>query len=551
VKPFKALHEAVRAKQILTVLARQGFANLLNQLDLHPGFLKHVLPHPTPRRTAERIRLAAEELGPTFVKLGQMLSMRPDVVPHEIILELRKLQDQVPPLPFDVMRPVLVEGLGCEPSEIFSEFDETPTASASLAQVYIGRLRAGGEPVAVKIQKPGIRQQIETDFDLAEWLAGLLHQRVPALKPVDLPTVMAEARASMLRELDFRLEAQNQEYFNTLNPHPEQVFAPKVYRDACSECVLVMERVVGTSISRAETIPADERRKLAGYGAVSISRQVFISGFFHADPHAGNIFFTGDGRLCFLDWGMAGNLTRRLRYAVADFWVASVEQDTEKIVQIAADLAPVDARPDLRAMERDVTLALREELNFAIGRASLGKAMLRLLFIFGQNGIFLARDYSLMAKAVLSIEEVGVRLDPEFDLRTYVTPVLGELQRERLNPVTLARRTRDVVRQAILGIQDLPFDLRRLLRRLEHDNISINLHHKGLEQHDEAVKIASNRITLGVIIGSLVIGSSLIVTTHIPPYLFGYSALGIVGYLISGVLGLYVIWDIIFHGRHK
>ena len=545
------LHEAGRAKHILAVLAKHGFDNLLGQLDLHPSFLMRVLPHPTPRRAAERIRLAAEELGPTFVKLGQILSMRPDVVPHEIILELRKLQDQVPPLPFEKMRPVLVEGLGSELSEVFSEFDETPTASASLAQVYFGRLRASGERVAVKVQKPGIRKEIEVDFDLALWLAGLLHERIAGLRPMDLPAVLAEARSSMLRELDFRIESHNQEYFNTLNPPSSRVFAPKVYRDLCSECVLVMERVDGVSVGKAEACPIEQRRLLAGFGASSIARQVFIDGFFHADPHAGNIFITTDGRLCFLDWGLAGHLTRRLRYAVADFWVAAVEQDTERIVQIAADLAPVDARPDLRAMEKDVTLALREELDFATGRASLGKAMLRLLFIFGQNGIFLSRDYSLMAKSVLSIEEVGTWLDPKFDLRTHMAPVLGELQRERLNPLTLARRTRDVVRQAMIGLQDLPFDLRRLVRRLEHDNLAINLNHRGLEEHDEAVKIAANRITLGLIIGALVIGSSQIVTTGIKPLLFGYPALGIVGYVISALLGLHVVWDIIRHGRHK
>ncbi len=550
-KPLKVLKEAIRAKHILAVLARHGFDGLLNQLDLHPGLFSRVLPHPTPRPAAERIRLAAEELGPTFVKLGQFLSMRPDVVPHNIILELRKLQDQIPPLPFEVMRPILVDGLGREPSEVFDEFDETPAASASLAQVYFARLKDSGEEVAIKVQKPGIRQQIEIDFDLALWLADMLHQRVEALRPADLPAVVAEARDWMLRELDFRLEANNQEYFNSLNQHPERVYSPKVYRDFSSQYVLVMDRVAGKSVKNADEYPPEKRRELAGNGAASIAHQVFISGFFHADPHSGNLFIADDGRLCFLDWGLAGNLTRRLRYAVADFWVASVEQDTERIVQIAADLAPVDARPDLRSMEKDITLALREELNFAIGRASLGKAMLRLLFIFGQNGIYLSRDYSLMAKAVLSIEEVGTALDPDFDLRTYVSPVLKELRLEQMSPFTLARRTRDVLRQAMAGLQEVPFDLRRIVRRLENGSFSLRLNHQGLEEQTDALKIAANRITLGVIIGSLVIGSSLIVTTGIQPHLFGYSALGIVGYLISALLGFYVIWDIFRHGRHK
>ena len=550
-RPFNVLHHAVRAKQILAVLARHGFAEMLGQLDLPAGFWQRLLA-PTAERlsTGEHIRLAAEELGPTFVKLGQLLSMRPDAVPHDVILELRKLQDDVQPLPFAVMRPVITAALGRELDAVFSEFTEEPAAAASLAQVYFARL-VDGTPVAVKVQKPDLQAQMEIDFDLALWLAGLLHQRVTTLQAVDLPAVIEEARAGVMRELDFRIESRNQEFFNSQNPHPEFVFAPKVHGEFCSERVLVMERIDGTSVAEAAAHSAEQRRQLAAHGARSLVGQVFLAGFFHADPHAGNIFVTGDGRLCFLDWGLVGHLTRRLRHALADFWIAAVEQDTERVVQIAADLAPVDARPDLRAMEKEITVALREELNFAVGRQALGRAMLRLLFIFGQHGIPLSRDYALMAKAVISIEEVGRVLDPKFDFREHAEPVLRELYRERTNPRLVIRRTREMLRHALLGLQDLPFELRRLVRRLEHDSLAINLNHRGLEDHDEAVKIAANRITLGVIIGALIIGSSLIVTTGIEPHLFGYPALGIVGYLLSAVLGLYVVWDIIRHGRHK
>jgi ubiquinone biosynthesis protein len=405
--------------------------------------------------------------------------------------------------------------------------------------------------VAVKVQKPDLLQKMETDFELALWLANLLHERIPALRPMDLPAVIAEARTAILLELDFRREARNQEYFNRLNPHPERIFAPRLYPELSSECVLVMERINGTPVSAAGALPAEQRKQLAAQGAESLLRQVFIAGFFHADPHAGNIFVAHDGRLCFLDWGLAGHLTRRLRNALADFWIASVEQDTERIVQIAADLAPVDARPDLRFMEKEVTLALREELNFVVGRQALGRAMLRLLYIFGQQGIPLSRDYALMAKAVISIEEVGRTLDPQFDLRRQAEPVLRELQQERVNPRMFVRRGSEMLRHTLLGLQELPFELRRLVRRLEHDNLAINLNHRGLEQHDDAIKVAANRIALGVIIGALIIGSSLIVITGIQPHLLGYPALGIIGYLLSAVLGLYVIWDIIRHGRHR
>lgn len=549
--PFNVLQHAVRAKEILGVLARHGFADLLGQIDLPAGFWQRWLPHPPERRsTGERVRRAAEELGPTAVKLGQLLSMRPDVLPHDVILELRKLQEHVQPLPFGPMRAVLTAALGREPAEVFREFAEVPAAGASLAQVYFARL-PDGAAVAVKVQKPDLERRMETDFELARWLARLVHERVKALQPMDLPAIIEEARAGVMRELDFRHEARNQEYFNTLNPHPEKVYAPRLYREFCSEKVLVMEWVDGRPVSAAESLPAEQRAKLAAHGAESLMRQVFLAGFFHADPHAGNIYVAADGRLCLLDWGLAGHLMRRLRVALADFWMAAVEQDAERIVQIAAELAPVDARPDLRAMEKEVTLALREELNFSLGQQALGRAMMRLLYIFGQQGIPLSRDYALMAKAVISIEEVGRALDPQFDLRREAEPVLRELQRERVNPGRLLRQTRESLRHALAGLQDVPFELRRLVRRLEHDSLAINLHHRGLEGHDEAVKIAANRIALGVIIGSLIIGSSLIVTTGIEPHLWGYPAMGIVGYVLSAVLGLYVIWDIIRHGRHK
>ncbi len=202
-------------------------------------------------------------------------------------------------------------------------------------------------------------------------------------------------------------------------------------------------------------------------------------------------------------------------------------------------------------MEKEVTLALREELNFSIGHLELGRAMLKLLYIFSQHGIPLSRDYSLMAKAILSIEEVGIMLDPQFDLRVHTKSVVRELYRERNNPRTIYRRSRSLIQSTLSSLQNLPAELHRLVRRLEHDDLTVKLQHQGLQAHDDAMKVAANRITLGVIIGALIIGSSLVVTTGIQPHLFGYPALGIIGYLLSGVLGLYVVWSIIRQGHHK
>ena len=549
-KPFDLIGNAVRAKEIFTVLARHGFADLLNQIELPNGVWARFVPQPTtPRSSYERIRLAAEELGPTFVKAGQLLSMRPDLLPHALVLELRKLQSEVKCEPFPEIRAVLLEELGCEPSEVFSAFDETPAAAGSLAQVHFATLQ-DGRAVAVKIQRPHLEKKVLSDFDLLGWLAGQLHQRIGRLTPFDLPSVVAELRKGVLRELDFLNEARNQQYFNALNPHPERVFAPAVHSELCSERVLVTERIQGRRVDDV-TLPLAETKVLAAHGAESLLHQVLIAGFFHADPHAGNVLIVPDGRLCLLDWGLAGNLTLRLRLALADLLLASVEQDAERIVEIAAELGSPPGGLDLRGMERDVTLALREDFNPQVGREQTGRALLKLIHILGRNGINITRDYSLMAKAVLSIEEVGRRLDPAFDLRTHARPILREMQRNRMRPRTLWREARNVVRSSMMGFKELPGELRRIVRRLERDDLTIKFKHQGLEDLDDALKTAANRITLGVIIGSLVVGSSLIITTRVTPTLFGYPALGMIGYLLSALLGLYVVWDIFRHGRHR
>ncbi len=550
-KRFNFLGHAGRAKEILGVLGKHGYADLINQVEL-PDSIWQRLPHPGGViSTPERMRLAAEELGPAFVKLGQFLSMRPDVLPQAVILELRKLQSNVQPLPYQVMKPVLVESLGADPAEIFDDFKEEPLAAASLAQVYTARVQDGQQRVAIKVLKPDARRTIELDLDFAQWFAAQLHQRSETLKPFNLPAIVAEARTSMLAELDFRNEARNQLFFNLRNPHPEQVFAPAIHDRYTSERVLVMDFIGGENVART-TAAAEERRAIAGRGAQSLVRQVLVDGFFHADPHAGNVVVTADHRLCFLDWGMVGHLTRRLRIGLAEFWTAAVEQDAERIVRIATNLARPDAQPaEVNQLEKEVTIALREELNFAVGRQELGRAMIRLLNILGRHGLSLSQDYTLMAKAVLSIEEVGRALDPAFDLREHTKPILLELYRSEIGPRAMTRRLREMVRDAAEGLRDFPTELRSLMRRLGHDDLTVNFQHRGLEQLDQSLKTVANRVALAVIIGALIIGSSMIVTTGIHPLLFGYPALGIIGYLISALLGLYVIWGIIrTRGHH-
>ena len=550
-KPFDLLANAMRAKEIAVVLVKHGFAEIIEQIETPDAWWQRFVPSPKEHRsTVERIRLAAEELGPTFIKFCQLLSMRPDLVPQTLVLELQKLQDAVQPLPFDLMRKVLLEELECDPAEVFGEFDETPIASASLAQVYLGRLKADGLEVAVKLQRPDLLKTVEADLDLIAFFAARIHHFMPTLRPYDLPAIVEEIRAGLLQELDFRHEARNQQYFNVRNPTPEKVFAPDLIGQYTTRRLLVMTYVHGRRVEQAQLTP-EQAHTLAETGAASLLHQIMVSGFFHADPHAGNVLVTDDRRLCLLDWGLAGHLTRRLRYALVDLFLAAAAHDAEQVVQIAMSLAGPGAKADYRTMEKEVTIVLRENLDFASGREDLGRLILQLIGIFGRNGISVSRDYALMAKAVLSIEEIGRTLNPSFDLRQVARPVLRAVHQERWSPRSLLGKTRVLLGAAFSRLGDLPAELDRLLRRLEHDDLTVNFQHRGLEGLNEALRAASNRIALGVIIGALIIGSSQIVTTGIEPHLFGYPLVGIVGYMLSALLGLWVIWDIFRHGRHK
>lgn len=549
-KPFEFLANAVRAKEIATVLARNGFADLLQRLELPPRLLTAFGRQAPERRSQwERIRMVMEQMGPTFIKIGQLLSTRPDVMPEGLIVELRKLQEHVSPVPFASIKGTLESSLGYEVSAVFSSLEEEAVAGASMAQVHRGVLRDTGERVAVKIQRPGIQKVIDADLDILMWFARQAHERLEELRPLNLPAVLEALREALERELDFRREARSLAFFRLSNGHPEEVDAPKVYDEYSSRRVLVMEWIEGVSLDQLEP-DSDLARRTARIGSRSLFHQILINGYFHADPHAGNVRLLTDGRLCLLDWGMTGQLTQRMRYGLVELFIAFVKGDSEKVTRVAISLADSGEPIDRRRMERDVNMAIREHYNPETGQGDIGRAIVKLLYVFGQNGVDLARDYSLMAKAILSVEETGSKLDSTFNLRTEFEPVLRRLAQERRSPKRIAKDLRDGVLYGLEQLQSMPEEAMRILKKIEKDNLKINLQHRGLEDLDDAISDASNKITLGIIIGCLLVGSSLLVTARVPPVVFGYPILGVVGYVLSFLLGIYVAFDII-RGRPK
>jgi ubiquinone biosynthesis protein len=539
-KPFNYLSNAVRAPEIVGILGRWGFEDLLLQLDTPQFLLKNLVrkkvTHLTPY---ERMRSACEDLGPIFVKFGQILSTRPDKLPEPLVMELKKLRSQVEPQGFDQIKPVLLKELEGEIDDFFIDFDTTPLAAGSLGQVYRARLATTGDLVAVKVQRNDVQKTISADLEIIGWFARQLHNRIEELKPYNLPTLVREAEKRLDDELDYRNEADNAEIFRALNDQP-RVYAPKVYKQFTTRRLLVTEWVEGSPPDKV-VLSDEDAHEVAKLGGESVFQQIVGTGFFHADPHSGNMLITDDKRICFIDWGQAGQITLEMRYALADLFAAITSRNAEKVIRVAERMSVNSRRIDRRRLEKEVTLLLNKHRQFGPSGTKIGTVGLEMLYLFGTNGINVLADYALLSKAILCVEESARTIDPQFDIQEVARPFLESLNKERWSFDSITRQTVFPLMSMLRRLQQIPENVQRILQRVEEEDIQINLHHTGTENLEDTFNSSMNRLTVGIIVGSLIIGSSLVITTGVKPLLFGYPAIGILGFLASGLLGLYIV----------
>ena len=540
-KPFNYLANAVRAPEIVAILVRWGFEDLLLQLDTPQFLLRNLVrakvAHLSPY---ERLRNAVEELGPIFVKFGQILCTRPDRLPEPLVMELKKLRSQVEPQSFERILPVLLRELESEVEAVFDDFPPKPVAAGSLGQVYKARLKLSGAWVAVKVQRADIRKTISADLEIIGWFAKQLHARVEDLRPYNLPALVREAEKRLEEELDYRNEAANTEIFRTLNAESTRVFAPKVYAELNTRRLLVTEWVDGQAPDEVRLSP-DDAEDLARLGGRSVFQQIVGTGFFHSDPHTGNMLITADKRICLLDWGQAGQITLEMRYMLADLFAAITELNADKVIRVAERMSQATRPIDRRRLEKEVTYLLNKHRNFGTAGTKIGSVGLEMLYVFGMNGVEVPSDYALLSKAILCVEEAARTLDPDFDIRPVARPFLEQLQKERWSAASMKRQTLYPALSLLRHMQQIPEQLKRILQRFEEEDIRINMHHAGTEDLEETFASSMNRVTVGIIVGSLIIGSSLVITTGVKPLLWGYPAIGILGFLVSGLLGLYIV----------
>ena len=561
-------HQLRRLTPILRVLVRHGFGHYVQRFSLHHflhiPFGKPGVPVDT-FTAPQRFRMVLEDLGPTFIKFGQMLSTRADLLPERYLEELRKLTEHVPPFPTAEARRLIEEELGRPVEELFAEFAAEPVASGSIGQVYHATLHTG-ELVVVKVRRPGIEQLVLADLDLLEFGAPLA-DRVEEFKPLRLPLILDEFRRSVLREMDFTTEASFTAKIGEHLADMPYARVPRVYWELTTSGVLVLERLIGPSLNaRAELarMPVD-RPLLARRLAEIFLHQFFKTGLFHADPHGGNILVLEGNVIGLVDFGMCGRLSTELRRHLSTSLIALSRRDLDIITDVYLEIGVLSEDTNIEQLKSDLQDALDKYYGIPIKRLDMRRSFHDAMRLARAHGVLLPRDFVLLSKSFVTMVMMTRDLDPEFDISQVVRPYALSLMMSKLSPKRVAH---DAMRQLWYSAQvlrELPRDLRALTRKALGGSLQLTLRVTQLDGFVRELDRATNRLAFSVIVGAIVIGSSVLLHAKVPPYmewilpgwagrLFAgsmpqLSALGLMGFLFAGVLGMLLAVAIWRSGR--
>ena len=568
-----AVRDLGRLHDIASILIRYGFGDLARRMGLanaleRAGHALHwreadELAHLPPPARARR---ALEDLGPTFVKLGQMLATRVDLFEPEWIAEFGKLQDSAPPAPWESVCQQLTEDLGAAPADIFVTFDPEPLAAASIAQVYRARLGDGSE-VVVKVRRPNIRPVIEADLRWLHRLADIAEGEYPELRLFRPSEVVSQFTHSLRRELDFSAECRSAERIaanfagyvdldTAAPPLPGKapqatsealpvIVIPKVYWQWTGERVCVQEFINGISGRQLAAIEHAglNRRILARRGAHAVLKMIVEDGLFHADPHPGNVFYLPGNRIGFIDFGMIGRLTETRQAQLVQLLLGLVKHEPRRVVEVLFDWmgeTPVNEDELLLEIEAFVD----QYHGVPLKQLSLGAMLSDLIAILRQHRISLPADLTLLVKAFISLEGMGRELDPNFDMAGEAMPLLEAAMRARYRPRALARRGWQTATEMLGLLTGLPQDISRLLRAARRGQLDIRIDVTHLKRVGNQIDSAANRMTIGIVVAALIVGSSIVMTVPGGPTLLGLPLFGLLGYIGAALGSIWLLRSI-------
>jgi ubiquinone biosynthesis protein len=550
------VEHAQRYRVIVGVFLKYGYGDLAQRLPL-PSPIRW--PFRKVREEQEeialltppqRLRRAFEELGPAFVKFGQLLSTRSHLLPQPFIIELAKLHDEVPPVPFDQVLAVIAAELKRPPMECFESIEEAPIGSASIAQVHRA-VRVNGEPCVIKVQRPGIEKIVRLDLEIMEQLAGLLERHVEGWEIHKPTAIVAEFARRMEQEMDFRAEAAHVERFAEQFAEEPTIYVPKVFPDTSTQRILTMERIDAVKASSFDQLDAAglDRIEIATRIADLVMKQIFVHGFFHADPHPGNIHILPGNIICFLDFGMMGFLDRQTREKFSKFVMGIAQRNEASTAAALLQLTHADLEPPRQGFEADVAEFMHRNFYRPMGEMVFGQLVNQLFYLTTRYRLTLPPDLSTMLKALALMENLVTRLDPGHDIVAQAKPFMQQVRLKRLTPKRLIRHWMEFSNDVGDLLRDLPLEIRRLLAQIKEGKSLLRIHHHGLEGLMNTLERIVNRLAFSLVLASLIIASSIIVHARVPPIWHDMSVLGVLGYLLAGIMGFWLLIAMIRHGK--
>jgi ubiquinone biosynthesis protein len=545
-----------RYRQIGRVLFKYGFDQLLEYLNLSHFIArgKRIFRRSELKiaqlSPAERMRLALEELGPSFIKLGQLLSTRPDLLPKSYITEFAKLQDMVPSFSFEEVRNQIRVELGGEIEELFSSVETEPIAAASIAQVHRARLTSG-EAVVVKVRRPSIVELVETDIDVLMGLAILAERHLPGSDIYDPVGVVREFARTIRREMDFSREGHTIEKIAGNFAGDKTLYFPKVFWERTSKGVLTLEFIDGIKVSDLPALKGAglDRALIARRGADAFLKMVLVHGFFHGDPHPGNVFILPENTICLLDYGMVGRLDNQLKGYLLDLLLAITGRDVDEVVSLLSYSGDLPDQLNIRALKRDLSEFIDSYYELPLQEIEVGRMLMEFIEIITTYHIKFQPDLMLLSKALITIEGMGRELDPRFDMIEHVRPFMESAIKERISPRQMVTDIREHFTGLANLVKNLPKDLKELLNRINRNKFKIDLEHRGLDRFIQELDKSINRLSSSLIIAALIVGSSIIMQTDKGPLLLGFPVFAFLGYTIAGFIGLWWVIAILRSGR--
>jgi ubiquinone biosynthesis protein len=546
-----------RYQKIISILVKYGFGYLVDATNLSKiiNLGRKFIPGERDEQVAslsiwERIRMVLEELGPSFVKLGQIMSNRPDLIPHKLILELEKLQDSVPPFSREEAKKLVEDELGKPVKEIFREFNEKPVASASIAQVHKAVL-LDGEEVAVKIQRPKIEQIIEVDLEIMLHLATLMEKHIEGMDVFNPVGIVEEFERTITEEINFTIEASHIERFGKNFQSDMTVYVPKVYRNYTTKKVLVMEDIDGVKVTNKDKILelGYDPKIISEHGAQFMLKQIFKYGFFHADPHPGNIFILPGNVICFLDYGMVGVVSEKLKEQLRDIIIGIANKDAKRITKALLKMAAHENDINVDKLENQVSILIQKYAYMPLKDINMGdllEASAKLLLAYELK---MPSDFYLLVKALITIEGIGRNLNPDFNLIEHAKEYAEMLMKERLSVRQLAKDFYLSTADFIALLRDFPSEAQDIIELIKKGDMRFSLEHKGLESMLTNLNQISNRVVFAIVLAALIIGSSLIVLSGLPPTWRDIPIIGIVGFLGAGIMAFWLLVSIVRHGK--